>query len=322
MLNNTSLKISLSPRDNKILSQMLPHQLKFWHETVDEVLLVMDLHGYDTQDNQNDIKIIYDLINELEIIYFKIRLLIVDYSNEAKRQVSKKYFGGKKIPLKTHRYGPYYSYFFGIYHTKYDNVLNIDSDILFGGNNPLWIEEAIMLMKNKQIITCSPHPGPPREDGILKRQNGCIDQSVLRKISFDSMSTRIFFIKKTSFIREICPIPIKIANFSTVIRSIIRWKPIYELPEDTISRIMQRKNLKRIDFLGSNNGIWTLHPPYRNEEFYKILPNIIQNIENGEYPENQKGDYDINDSMINWSDAIMNIREGSIKKKISKFFKI
>ena len=315
-MSKTSLKISLSPRDIRLVEYLLPHQLKFWHEMVDEVLLVLDLHGYNSPGEQPDIQKIHSLIDSFRSQFPKTRLLHVDYSLKSRKEISKAYFKGKDVPAKTHRYGPYYSYFFGIYHTTHDYVLNIDCDIFFGGFNPSWLQEAIALLKNPDIITCSPHPGPPPADGRLLRQEGKTDNSELRKIIFNTISTRIFFIHKPSFQERVCPIPIKLAKWPLLIRALIRKKPLYELPEDTISDIMKSKGLKRIDFLGTNKGIWTLHPPYRNEEFYHKLPEIIERIENNNLPEEQRGDYDLNHSMIDWSDAIKIIKNNSLKRKL------
>lgn len=312
----TSLKISLSPRDARIAEHMLSHQVRFWQSLVDEILLVLDLHGYDSEKDQGNIKTIKKIVSSLSSQSPKINLLEVDYSPESRRTISQAYFGGRSIPLKTHRYGPFYSYFYGIYYTKYDYVLSIDSDIFFGGYNPSWVEEAISLLDKKDVITCSPHPGRPRDDGKLVRQSGEIDQSPLRKVTFETMSTRIFFIHKPTFTKKLCPLPVRIAKWSLVWRALIRNRPIYELPEDTISHLMTINGLKRIDFLGTHTGIWSIHPPYRNEEFYSKLPEIVKKIEDDKLPEEQKGDYDLNSSMVDWTDAKEEIKQASFKRKI------
>lgn len=301
---------------------MLPHQVKFWNEMVDEILLVFDRHGYDDDSDQTDIQEIYSLVSNLKSTFSKIELLNVDYSLRSMQEVSNAYFGGKPVPPKTHRYGPYYSYFYGLHKTKYEYVLNVDCDIFFGGTNSEWIKEAISLLQADNIISCSPHPGPPRQDGKLTRQKGEVDNTDLRKIFFDTISTRVFFIHKPSFQRDICPIPVRLATWPLAISALLRGKPIYELPEDTISDIMKARNLKRVDFLGTKTGVWTLHPPYRNEEFYLRLPDIIRQIENNTLPEEQRGDYDLNNSMVDWSDAIQQIRNNSIKLKLLKILRI
>jgi hypothetical protein len=322
-MNSASLKISLSPRDHQFIKHLLPHQLKIWHQQVQEILIVLDLHGYDSGIYQPIISDLTSFIHDLSAQYPAIRLLEVDYADAAKLKISKAYFNSRAVPEKTHRYGPYYAYFYGLCHTKYDYVLNLDCDIFFGGDNQSWITQAIQVLQTENdVITCSPLPGPPRSDGKLISQPGQIDQSNLRKVYFDSFSTRLFFIHKPTFIRQVCPIPIKVAEWKPLLRALLRRKPVYALPEDVITQIMQKKRLKRADFLGTGDGIWSLHPSYRNEEFFQKLPVLIDQIENNKVPDAQRGDHDINDSMVNWDDAREEITNASIKRKFLSFLKI
>jgi len=66
---------------------------------------------------------------------------------------------------------------------------------------------------------------------------------------------------------------------------------------------MRRAGFLRLDFLGQEPGMWSIHPPYRNAVFYERLPLLIQNmnIEQGKLPDGQLGHFDINDSMVDWS---------------------
>jgi hypothetical protein len=73
--------------------------------------------------------------------------------------------------------------------------------------------------------------------------------------------------------------------------------------EVLLSHTMQRLNLYRIDLLGSAPGLWSLHPPYRSEEFYQRLPELVAAVETGNVPDGQRGHYDLNDSMVDWSQA-------------------
>ncbi|MDB5136545.1 MAG: hypothetical protein JWP37_3148, partial [Mucilaginibacter sp.] len=61
--------------------------------------------------------------------------------------------------------------------------------------------------------------------------------------------------------------------------------------------------LKRIDFLGKGNGLWTLHPPYRTVDFYNRLPEIISNVECNDLHPKQYGFYDIVDEVCDWTEA-------------------
>lgn len=322
-MEKVSLKISISPRDFRFIKYLLPHQLKVWNAQVDEILIVFDHHGYDSEAYTHLILQINSLIDELKLQYEKLRLLLVDYSEKAKKEISSAYFNNKKVPEKTHRYGPYYAYFYGFYHARHEYVFNLDSDMFFGGHNPNWIREAVELLKQDQeVVTCSPLPGPPTASGKLTTQAGQIDNSRLRKVYFDSFSTRIFLIHKASFVQHFCPLPIKFTGGISLLRAILRGKPIYALPEDVLSDIMRARHLKRVDFLGTGEGIWSLHPPFRNESFFEKLPELVSRIENNDIPEEQRGDYDINDSMVNWDDAWEELRNASLKRRMLRLIGI
>ena len=86
-------------------------------------------------------------------------------------------------------------------------------------------------------------------------------------------------------------------------QALAEGNPPYDLPEVIFSRAMSEHGLVRIDFLRSDPGMWSIHPPFRSQLFYDLLPTLIQQIEAGEIPEAQRGDHDMNDSMVDWSSA-------------------
>ena len=51
--------------------------------------------------------------------------------------------------------------------------------------------------------------------------------------------------------------------------------------------------------------MYSLHPPFRSETFYRELPNLVARIGSGDIPEAQRGDYDVNASMIDWTEAFI-----------------
>jgi hypothetical protein len=38
---------------------------------------------------------------------------------------------------------------------------------------------------------------------------------------------------------------------------------------------------------------WSLHPGDRSEEFYQLLPQIIDSVNRNEFPEEQRGHFDL-----------------------------
>jgi hypothetical protein len=73
--------------------------------------------------------------------------------------------------------------------------------------------------------------------------------------------------------------------------------------EDCVSILAVTTGSRFISFLGTDMGLWSLHPHYRSERFYAELSNIIKRIESDDIPDEQRGDSDLNDSMLDWSDV-------------------
>ncbi|TAF79268.1 MAG: glycosyltransferase family 2 protein [Sphingobacteriales bacterium] len=304
---SVTLQISLAPTDFRHAQYLLEHQTRIFEGQVDEILLT-----YDTHKSKGRFAINWDENNEKMWAFLqnfalsnpKIKLIKIDYSKEKNKEIALKYFGLNFIPAKDWRGGPFYTYFFGLNEAKYDYVFHIDSDMFFGGKSQTWMQEAIDIFESqKNVFIINPLPGPPREDQTLIGQTG------FKKINnkpyhfeFEGMSTRLFLTNRKLLLEK------KISNIFTLkwkefAKAIFRKNPPYRLPEEILSDYMVKNNYKRIDFLGNNEGLWSLHPPYRTQMFYEDLLNIISRIEKGDVPESQKGFYDIVDDLVDWTEA-------------------
>jgi hypothetical protein len=122
---------------------------------------------------------------------------------------------------------------------------------------------------------------------------------------FTSVSTRIFVFDQRRFDASIGAFDLVRPNFKRRIRArLFHQLPLSMPAEEVMTSTMMRKRLFRIDFLGSGAGMYSLHPPYRSDNFYRELPNLIARIVAGAIPEAQRGDYDVNSSMFDWTEAL------------------
>jgi hypothetical protein len=304
------LQINLAPNDFPHAKYILPHQISSLIDQVDEVVLILDTHrskgrfGVNWEENLSNIK---QLINEQLVSHEKIRITQVDYSPETVKMVARFFFGKNSIPKKDYRGGPFYAYFFGLYDCQSNYVLHLDSDIFLGGASQVWIATALDLFdKNKNLLICSPLPGPPHPDHILIGQPGAVKLAEDYHFRFASMSTRIFMISKFFFQNN--KLKLTSLTLKNKIKAIAKGNQTYDLPEHIISAYMHKNKLYRIDFLGEMPGLWSLHPPYRTEDFYKQLPNIIQQIKLNNLPKLQYGYYDIVDGFCDWTLAKAKLR--------------
>jgi hypothetical protein len=236
-----------------------------------------------------------------------VRILPVDYSPSIKTKIGRYFFGADDIPDKDFRGGPFYAYFFGLYHAANRLVLHLDSDIFLGGGSQTWVEEAqTVFRENSGCMLVAPLPGPPHPEGVL------IDQSIVQTLGpfmyeLRGMSTRIFMIDKTVFETE--KISIKRPPVKSQIKAVISRNPNTALPETLIRCYMEQHGFKRIDFLGTAEGLWSLHPPFRTKSFYDNLGEIISRITHGDLPESQYGYYDIVDELCDWTEGWDNLKK-------------
>jgi hypothetical protein len=305
-----TLQINLSPGDWRHARFVLPHQMRAWRNQVSEVLLVIDLHrssgrfaaGWD--EGREGILALARSVRGA-------RVELVDYGEAARARVSSEFFGNAAVPEKDFRGGPYYAYFFGLNSASHSHVFHVDSDIFFGGGSQHWIDEATgRYSSHSNILVMAPLPGPPARDGRLRHLRGTPEPDAEHAHCFEEMSTRLFLIDRVRFRSVIGGlVPLPPPSLRSRVKALVERNPSADLPEHLISGAMRKHGLLRRDFLGSAPGMWSLHPPYRCADFYSKLPDLIAKIEAGDIPDAQRGDHDINGSLVDWSEAVTRLAQ-------------
>ena len=302
-----TLQINLAPTDLPHAKHILPHQLRQWAGQVDEVLLVVDMHrsrGRFAEGWEERLPGLRMLIEYCCARYSHARAQEVDYSANIAADVGDLFFGGQPVPAKDCKGGPFYSYFFGLYAARHPYVFHMDSDMMYGGGSSYWLAEAVQLLRERtNVLICSPLPGPPTANGDLRSQS--LERESYTSLAFrsQSLSTRHFLIDKNRFSSTIKRLPLIQPSRLRTWQALAEGHPPCELPEVIFSRAMSDRNLIRIEFLGNDPGMWSIHPPYRSQLFYDRLPDIIQRVETGDIPEAQRGCHDINGSLVDWTSA-------------------
>ncbi len=304
-----TLQISLAPSDHRLAVHLLPHQIRTWRSQVAEILLTVDLHrsrGRFADDWAAGRDRIMALANSIE----GARVLPVDDSPAAAAEVSREFFGGRRIPRKDHRGGPYYSYFFALHAAKHPRVLHCDADMLFGGGSPTWLAEACTLMdRQPDILVTAPLPGPPAPDGRLRELPGIRLPAPEFAYEFPDMSTRLFLLDRDRWRRRVGGLVPRFASPRGVILALLEGNTPRQLPEKLITAEMTRHGLRRVDFLGAAPGMWSLHPPYRGADFFAKLPDLVRRVEAGDMPPEQLGFHDVCDQLVDWSEGRQRLAE-------------
>jgi hypothetical protein len=287
---------------------------------VDRIVVTIDTHqsrsGRYRVDNFNEnLRKLRQIVQEASRVHPRLQVSDVDYSDEMREAVARHFFGIDSIPIKAWDGGPFYSYFYGLYVADAQYVMHLDGDMMFGGGSKTWIREAIACMEERpDVLVTAPFPGPPRVDGeIFGHQlhedfNKGVEytKEALPHEAYRHMhvSTRAFMIDLNRLSEKVGFLPCEPPTRAQRLKaSLLGNPPDVREAEVLLSHTMQSSKLYRIDLLGTQPGLWSLHPPYRSEEFYRRLPELISTVEIGNVPEGQRGHYDLNDSMIDWSQA-------------------
>lgn len=306
-MDGVTFQVNLAPTDLPHLGEILAHQLRQWAAQVDEVLLVVDLHtsrGLQAAKAPEQLAGLRRLVDELARRYPHLRSVDVDYSDEARAQVSDRFFGGVPVPLKDWRAAPIYPYFYGLDAASYSLVFHNDSDMLYGGGSQAWIAEAVALLTERDdVLACSPLPGPPTEDGGLRSQTLPRERYSSLAYRSDSLSTRVLMIDLERFRTKVVKLTASVPVSRQRLMALVDGNPQCETAEIILSNGMAAAGLHRVDFLGAEPGMWSIHPPYRSSRFYGGLSELVDRIERGDVAEAQRGDHEVNDSMVDWSDV-------------------
>jgi len=305
---SATVQISLAPSDLPHAGVLLPHQLRTWAGQAQEVLLTVDerrgpSHGRFAAGWDDRAPGLRRLIEQCAAAHPNVRIESVDYGELTARAIAERYFGGATLPAKDSRGGPFYAYFFGLHAARHDTVLHFDSDMLFGGGSQRWLAEArALLQEREEVLACNPLGGPPTDDEARWRDRREPHDSLAFRCS--SISTRIFLIDRRRLAERAGPLPLRPpARLRSRVKALLHRNPPYALPEDLLTAAMHDAGMVRIDLLGSAPGMWALHPPFRSERFYAELPDLVRRVEAGDVPDAQRGEHELGDSMIDWSDA-------------------
>jgi hypothetical protein len=320
-----TLQINLAPADLPHAGETLVHQLRQWGGQVQEVVFSVESHrsegryGSDWERREP----LHELLEGICEQHPGARVSTVDYSDETREAIAREFFGGKAVPLKSHTGAPFYSYFHGLVSARFDHVLHLDSDMLFGGGSQTWIAEAkALLAERDDVLFCSPLSGPPTPDGEIpghvldraERWGGIFhgrETGPLLTHRFGDVSTRVFLVDRAQ-LAALGPLRLrrpglggalgrKSASPTSVrklVRARLRGTPQPASAEDTLSGAMRAARQVRVDYLGREPGMWSLHPVSHSEDFYRELPRVIELVEGGDVPAGQLGDYNINDSLL------------------------
>ena len=250
---------------------------------------------------------LFELCEQLKVSNVIDEVKEVDYSSKLRQKIIRKHLGKSAWETHDYRGAPVYPYLYAYEAADSDYFLHFDSDMLFhqdDGEN--WVNEGIRILReNRDVLSVTQLPGPPTDDGELKQRGVPYKLDERGFYSFKEFTSRRFLFNRNRF-DSILPLdPVYTHNSwkRKLLSNIAKRSPIplwkYLLKKSAMQRWeylislkLQSSRFIRADT--SSPAAWTLHPLVRGHEFIEELPNIIDRIEKGDFPEEQKGDYDLN----------------------------
>lgn len=304
MNQNITLQINISPGDINYALLTVPELVKKYN-SITQRLLVVDCCRpqktkivnpdikYPTEEFANKVSKIKEIAIELKDKCGFSEVFILESNSPIIKIISKKYLNN--VYSNTHAGGgtANMSYWAAIHLPKTRYVIHLDGDmIMYSDPNYNWVTEALELLKmEKNAIFAVPRLCPPiaKNLELPSHHEGRKFQTKENYWLNDWFSTRHFLIDKEK-LQPFLPLITGKIKFETLLR---KWlNRVYPFdPEIVLFKKFSLHNLKRV--ILKSEKTWFLHPQNKAELFNELLPEILKEVNMGNFPEDQAGYEDL-----------------------------
>lgn len=294
-----TLSINVAVPDTPFLEFTVPHLVKSCNYPFRERMLIVDTAPLDARYRKDPTAAtpeqLLQVCKKLKDGNVIDNVRLVDYSRKTRQKILMKHLGKSAWETHDFRGAPIYPYLYAYEVADSDYFLHFDSDMLFHqdeGEN--WVHEGIRILReNDDVLSVTQLPGPPTRSGELKQRGVHYKLDERGFYAFKEFTSRRFLFDRRRFDSVLPLDPVHIhTSWKRRLRYKITRKSTMERWEYLVSLRLQSSKFIRADT--PSPRAWTLHPLVRGREFIEELPNIIQRIEKGDFPEEQRGDYDLN----------------------------
>ena len=188
---------------------------------------------------------------------------------------------------------PIYGSFKQFFDNDADYILHLDCDMIFYESPEYsWINEGIKIMEQNEDILCVlPKGGSPTKDNTLHQGNTVYEVDDKRGLYlFKNFTSRHYLIHKERYM-SLLPLRPQWLSWREPIKSRLFGNGKMLSWEAMVEHALEKTGMWRADLM--TDQAWSLHPGDRSEEFYNLLPKIIDCVNNNKFPEEQRGHYDL-----------------------------
>lgn len=222
------------------------------------------------------------------------RVVTIDYGEIDWSPIVRKYFGRDSLAHSHDRRGyPIYGSVYQLEVATHDYVVHFDCDMLIHQAPAFdWIQEGIRLIeRTDDVMSVLPRSGPPTEDGEGLHQDHPYELDPREFYRFGNFTSRVFLLNRDRF-RDLLPLPVRYrGGLKARARALVQGSSPLDSWERMVTEAMDGTKYCRADL--ATDRAWSLHPVDKGGEFVAALPEIIGNVEDGWYCEEQAGRYDM-----------------------------
>ena len=209
------------------------------------------------------------------------------------RKLSKTHLGKPYAVTHCFRGYPIHGSIRQFHNHESEYVLHLDCDMIFHEEPEYsWIKEGIMFMEQNADIACVlPRGGPPTRNGSLHQ--GTTEYKVDKKRNaylFKNFTSRHYLIHRQRFMKLLPMSPLWL-SWREPIKSKLFGKGKMLCWESMVSKALEKSRYWRADLMSDQS--WSLHPGDRCDQFYKLLPQIMDRVSLNQFPQDQSGHFDL-----------------------------
>ena len=242
--------------------------------------------------NQSEFRILQNLLEDLAQKY-GFSLIFAEYQKQQIRSKNKIQFNYPHKETHCFRGYPIYGSFKQFFDSDSKYILHLDCDMIFYEAPTFsWVHEGIRIMEENEDILCVlPRGGPPTPDGSLHQctTNYNIDEKRGLYL-FKNFTSRHYLIHRERFL-SLLPLKPQWLSWREPIKSRLFGNGNMLCWETIVEHSLTKSPMWRADLM--TDRAWSLHPGDRSEEFYQLLPEIIDSVNRNEFPEKQRGHFDL-----------------------------
>ncbi len=242
--------------------------------------------------NQSEFQILQKLLVDLEQKY-GFNLIHAEYQKQQIRSKNRLQFDYPHKETHCFRGYPIYGSFKQFIDTDSKYLLHLDCDMIFYGDHAFsWIQEGIKVMEENQDILCVlPRGGPPTKDGSLHQGSTPYQVDEKRGLYlFKNFTSRHYLIHRERFL-SLLPLKPLWLSWREPIKSRLFGNGKMLCWETMVEHALENSSMWRADLMTEKT--WSLHLGDRSEEFYQLLPRIIDSVNLNQFPEEQRGHFDL-----------------------------